>query len=163
MVAAFASAGSCTVAGQAVTCTISGLAPGASVPIGVIVSAPSVGTYADQASVAAGLPDPTPADNLATATLTVTAPPIISGTPLPPPAPKCTVVSLAGAPLAVAKGVITALGCKVGKVTSKRSKKVAKGLVISTTPGAGSYAANTTVDIVKSSGKPKKKHKKKKH
>ncbi len=48
------------------------------------------------------------------------------------------------------------LGCKV-KVSHSHSSAVHKGLVIKTKPGAGTYAAQTTVTLVVSSG-PKKKH-----
>ncbi|HWF34321.1 MAG TPA: PASTA domain-containing protein, partial [Solirubrobacteraceae bacterium] len=101
------------------------------------------------------LTDPTPADNAATATLTVTAPPV-------PPRPSCKTVKLAGAPLAVAKVALPALNCKIGKTTKKASKQIPKGDVISTSPGAGKTLANgTKVNLVVSSGPPKKKHKKK--
>ncbi|MDQ6775207.1 MAG: PASTA domain-containing protein [Actinomycetota bacterium] len=75
-----------------------------------------------------------------------------------PAAPPCQVTTLAGAPLAVAKTVLTAHNCKIGTTTKKTSKKVPKGLVISTTPGPGStLAAGTAVSIVVSSGSPKHK------
>jgi hypothetical protein len=159
ILSAVAGSGSCSSAGQAVTCTISGLAAGASAPVSIIVSAPNAGSYADAASVSASLPDPNPANNSASATLVVNAP-----TAPPAPAPNCKVVQLAGTPLAVAKVVIGALNCKVGKITSKASKTVPKGLVISTSPGSGAaLAAGSAVNIVTSSGPPKKHKKKKKH
>jgi hypothetical protein len=83
------------------------------------------------------------------------------------PAPSCQVTKLAGVSLAVAKTVIPAHNCKIGKTTKKASNKVRKGHVISTTPGPGSTrAAGTAVNVVVSSGPPKHtkrpKHKKKK-
>ncbi|MDQ6778970.1 MAG: PASTA domain-containing protein [Actinomycetota bacterium] len=93
--------------------------------------------------------------NCAQATLAVTA------TPAPPARP-CKVIQLAGAPLSIADGALPALNCAVGKPTKQSSKKIHKGLVISTNPGAGAtLTAGTVVNIVVSSGPPKK-HKKKK-
>jgi hypothetical protein len=154
ILSAVAGSGTCSTAGQAVTCTITGLAVGATAPVSIIVSAPAAGTYPDTAAVAARL-DPTPADNTATATLTVTAPAVA-------PAPSCKTINLTRAPLAVAKAVIPALNCRVGKTTKKASKKIHKGYVISTSPGAGkTLTAGTKVNIVVSSGPPKKKKAKK--
>jgi hypothetical protein len=150
-----ADSGTCTTTGQTVTCTIAGLAAGATAQVWIVVSAASAGSYLDSASVTTTLTDPTPADNAATATLTVTAPPV-------PPRPSCKTVKLAGAPLAVAKVALPALNCKIGKTTKKASKQIPKGDVISTSPGAGKTLANgTKVNLVVSSGPPKKKHKKK--
>jgi hypothetical protein len=83
-----------------------------------------------------------------------------------PAAPPCQVTKLAGAPLAVAKTVISAHNCVIGTTTKKASNKVPKGHVISTTPGPGStLAAGAAVNVVVSSGPPKRKrtpkHKKK--
>jgi uncharacterized repeat protein (TIGR01451 family) len=148
IISALAGSGSCATAGQTVTCTISGLAPGASALVSILVAAPTVGTYTDTATVATTFADPNGANNSAGATLTVLR------------APSCKVVKLAGAPLSVAKTVISALGCKVGKVTKKASKSVRKGFVISTSPGPGATKpTETAVKIVISSGPPK--HKKK--
>jgi uncharacterized repeat protein (TIGR01451 family) len=156
ILSAVAGSGICSTAGPTVTCTISGLHPGSSAPVSIIVSAPTAGKYADAATVAASLTDPNPANNVAVATLTVNAP------PAPPPA-ACKTIALGGYPLSLAKLVIPALNCTVGKVTSKASKTVHKGLVISTSPGAGAtLAAGSAVNIVTSSGPPKKKKKKKK-
>jgi hypothetical protein len=132
------------------------LKPGTGAPVSIIVSAPTAGKYADTATVAGSLTDPNPANNVASATLTVNAPAL---TPPPP----CKTIQLAGAPLALAKVVIPALNCTVGKVTSKASKTVRKGFVISTSPGPGAtLAAGSVVNIVTSSGPPKKKKKSKK-
>ncbi|MEA2197965.1 MAG: hypothetical protein QOJ25_2016 [Solirubrobacteraceae bacterium] len=156
IIAAAADSGTCTTTGQTVTCTISGLPPGGTSPVWIVVSAASAGTYPDSASVTTSLSDPTPANSSATATLTVTAPPVA-------PPPSCKTINLAGVPLAAAKSVIRALNCTVGKTPKKSSKKIHKGFVISTIPGPGKTLANgTKVNIVVSSGPPKKKHKKKK-
>ena len=89
--------------------------------------------------------DPTPTNNTASAKFTVSK----AGSS------KCVVTSLANVPLGTAKTLLPALGCKVGKVSKSASSKVAKGSVIKTTPGAGSYAAGKSIAIVESSG-PKK-------
>jgi uncharacterized repeat protein (TIGR01451 family) len=158
VIAAAADSGTCATTGQTVTCTISGLSPGGTAQVWIVVSAASAGSYPDSAAVTGSLSDPTPADNSATATLTVISPPV----PLPVPRPSCKTVNLAGAPLALAKAAIPALNCSVGKTTKKSSKKVHKGFVISTSPGPGKTLANgTKVNIVVSSGPPKKKKKKK--
>lgn len=157
VLAAIAGTGSCTTAGQLVNCTIPNLEGGASVPILILASAPNAGSYPDTATVSTSSPigDANPANNAASATLTVNAPSA--------PSAQCKLVSLTGLPLATAKQVITALNCTVGKITSKASKTVHKGLVISTSPGSGTLAAGSAVNIVTSSGPPKsKKHKKKK-
>jgi hypothetical protein len=157
ILSAVAGSGSCSVAGDTVTCTISGLQAGSSAPVAILVSAPNAGVYGDTATVSTPLEDPNPANNAATATLTVSAP------AAPAPAP-CKVLRLTGAPLAVAKAVIPTVDCKVGKVTRKASKSVRSGLVISTSPGAGvTLSAGGTVNLVVSSGPPRKhKHKHKK-
>ncbi len=133
IISAVAGSGDCSTAGQAVTCMISGLTAGASAPVSIIVSASNPGSYADAASVSASLPDPNPANNSAAATLIVNPVPAPAAIPAPPAPPvlplaNCTVLQLAGAPLAVAKVVIPALNCKVGKITSKASKTVHKDL-----------------------------------
>ncbi len=154
IISAVAGSGSCTVAAQQVTCTTTGLKPGSSAPVAILVSAPAAGSYPDTASVAlanTALSDPNPANNSASATLTVAAP--------APPA--CQTLKLARFPLAIAKAVIPALHCKVGKVTLKASRTVHKGLVISTSPGAGvTLTSGTAVNLVVSSGPAKKKKKK---
>lgn len=147
--------GSCSIGGQGVTCH-SQATPGT---VHVFALTTTAGTFSNLASVTGVISDPNPANNLASQLLTVSAP------PAPPPA-TCKTIALAGAPLAIAKLVIPALNCTVGKVTSKASKTVHKGLVISTSPGAGAtLAAGTAVNVFVSSGPPKKtkKKKKKKH
>jgi hypothetical protein len=152
---AVAGSGTCTTTGQTVTCTISGLHPGSSVPVSIVVQAAAAGSYPDSAAVNSALTDPNPGNNSAATTLTVSN--------LPPP--PCRTVRLTGLQLAFAKQLIGALNCKVGKVTSKASRSVRKGLVISSNPGANkTLAAGSAVNVVISSGPPKKKKKhKKKH
>jgi hypothetical protein len=158
ILSAVAGSGSCSTVGPTVSCMISGLPPGSSAPVSIIASAPTAGSYVDVATVSASLEDPNPANNTVSAPLTVNPPAVT-----PPAVTPCKTIALAGAPLAVAKLVIPALNCKVGKVTSKASKTVHKGLVISTSPGSGAtLAAGSAVNIVTSSGPPKKKKKKKK-
>jgi hypothetical protein len=146
----------CTTTGQTVSCTIANLAVGDSQPVDVVVTPTTAKTYSNTVTVAnpSAITDPVTTNNSATATLSVKA---------AAPAPKCVVVSLKGVPQSVAEKVLKALDCKVGKVKKATSKSVAKGDVISTSPGAGSYAVDKNVGLTVSSGKPKpkKKHKKK--
>jgi Domain of unknown function DUF11/PASTA domain len=157
ILSAVAASGNCSTAGQTVSCTITNLGAGSSAPVSIVVSAPTAGVYADTATVSTVLTDPNLANNTASATITVHSPTVV---PLAQP-PKCRVVRLTGAPLAVAKIVIPALNCKVGKITKKTSKAVPKGDVISTSPGPRAVRKKgTAVKIVVSSGRPKKKRKK---
>jgi hypothetical protein len=162
ILSAVAGSGICATAGQTVSCTIPNLEGGQSVPVSIIVAAPNAGGYSDTATVSttSALIDVNPANNTLGATLNVNVPALAPVSPVVP-AVQCKVVQLAGAPLAVAKLVIPALNCKVGKVTSKASKGVRKGYVISTTPRSGAtLAAGSAVDVVTSSGPPKKRKKK---
>jgi len=165
ILSAVAGSGTCATAGQTVSCTIPNLQEGHSVPVSIVVAAASAGSYSDTATVSGAstsLTDANQTNNTAAATLNVNAPALAPVAPVAPAPPQCKVVQLAGAPLTVAKLVIPALNCKVGKVTSKASKSVRKGYVISTTPRSGAtLAAGSAVNIVTSSGPPKK-HKKKK-
>jgi hypothetical protein len=150
---AAASSGACTVSGQHVGCAISGLPAGQSAIVTMTVTPGAPGTFTNTASVstAAGVHDPNSANNSASTTWSVGP---------PPTAPSCVVPSLAGAPLALAEKVLGLLDCKVGKVTKTTSRKVAKGLVLGTTPTSGSYASGTVVKITESSGPPKHKRRK---
>jgi uncharacterized repeat protein (TIGR01451 family) len=67
VVSAVAGHGTCSVAGQRVSCTITGLGPGQRAPVSVTVAASRAGVFANRASVTttAGEPDPTPANNSA--------------------------------------------------------------------------------------------------
>jgi Domain of unknown function DUF11 len=157
--AAAAGNGTCTTAGQTVTCTITGLAAGTSAPVYVVVTSGAAGSYANTATVApaqTGVTDPNAANNTASATLTVTAPPATTK-------PACVVLSFKGVPQRVAKKLLPALHCSVGKVKRASSRSVAKGDVIATNPRAGSYAAGQRVGLKVSSGKPNPKHKVRKH
>jgi|GEM_PF-2703931 len=180
VLSAVAGGGSCAVAGQQVTCALDGLAAGASTPVTIVVSAPTAGSFANSANVSSSLTDPSPGDARVDATLTVVAPASGGGggggaTTAPPgggggagagggtgaAAVPCTTIALKGATLKLAKRVIAALHCKVGKVTRKASRTVRKGLVISTSPGAGkTLAAGSAVKLTTSSGKPKAKKRK---
>lgn len=156
LAAGIAGEGTCTVAGQAVTCELGALSATATT-VDVIVGTPTPGSFTNQALITGVVSDPNPSNNSAGATITVQA-------PVSPPTPSCTVISLAKTPLTVAEAALRALHCGIGKVTKTSSKTVAKGLVISTSPGVGAtLAAGSAVNIVTSSGPPKtKKHKKKK-
>ena len=148
---AVAGDGSCSVAGQTVTCTINGLAPGQSAPVSIVVTPAAAGTYTNAVSASSGIPDPNTGNNTASASLAVSA------RPTPAPTPKCVVPNLKRVPSATAKKVLKLLGCKVGKTRTAHSSSVAKGLVIKTSPKAGTYAAGRTVALTVSSGKAKKK------
>jgi hypothetical protein len=151
VVDAISGSGSCTTAGQLVTCTTAALDPGSKTPVTIVVRTSTVGAFTDTATAAGSLfSDPNTANNVASADLAVTAAPVA-------PSP-CRVVALKGVPLRTAKTVLAALHCAVGKVSKKSSKRVAKGDVISTSPGTGSRAAGTKVALVESSGKPRARH-----
>jgi hypothetical protein len=152
LLAAVAGSGTCTVSGTAVRCSFPDLAAGASAPVSIIAQAPAPGTYSTVASVSAP-DDRVPANDTAVATLTVAAAPARQALPLP-----CKTVLLKGLSLKLAKHVIAARNCKLGKVTKAASKTVKKGLVISTSPRAGRTLANgARIKLVESSGRPKKK------
>ena len=147
---AVAGGGSCTIAGQRVTCTVTGLAVGASAAVVITVVPKAAGVYPNTVTVAsiAGEPDPTPADNTATTRLSVSSQ---SGS-----APRrCVVPSLTGTPAAVAKRVLALLGCAAGRQTRLASRKVPKGAVISTRPGPGRYPVGRIVSLRVSSGRPR--------
>lgn len=140
--------GTCSSAGQTVTCTISGLSVGQSAPVAVVVTPSSPGSYTNGVSVvpASGTTDPNTANNSASATLNV-------GVSLPA---KCVVPKLKGVASGTARMVLKDLGCKV-KTARSHSKSIRKGSVVKSRPGAGTYAYQKTITLVVSSG-PKKKH-----
>jgi Domain of unknown function DUF11/PASTA domain len=150
LAAAVSEPGACSVAGQTVTCSLSEVTLGtAPAVVDVVVSSATPGSYTNQALLTPALSDSNPANNAASATLTVTAP--------NPPA-KCTVIALKGAKPALAEAALKALHCHIGRVKRVSSKTVHKGLVVSTSLKPGTTAAaNTPVGINVSSGKPKKK------
>jgi hypothetical protein len=151
------SSGSCSTnaAVNLVTCTLTGIPAGQSANVAIVVTPKAAHSYTDSGTVADGTSviDPNPANNNASTTMKVAA----AGAPT-----KCVVPKLSGTPESVATKVLPLLGCKVGKVKKATSKSVAKGDVISTAPGAGSYAVGKSIGITVSSGKPKPKQKKKK-
>jgi uncharacterized repeat protein (TIGR01451 family) len=151
---AAAASGTCTVAGSTVTCLFPSVAVGQSENAAIVVTPTAAKTFTDTGSVAddEGATDPNGANDNATTTLKVSAVAV----------PKCVVPKLGGASESLAKKLLPLLDCKVGKVKTVKSKSVAKGDVISTSPGAGSYAAGKSIGITVSSGKPKTKKKKKK-
>jgi len=156
IVAAVADNGTCQTSGQTVSCTISGLAYGQSVPVDVLVTAASPGSYTNTVNVAtaSGIPDPNASNNAASATLTVAAPPAVT----PPQVQHCVVPGLRGTPFAVAKTVLADLGCTVTLV--RKHSSVRKGLVVGTSSPAGSYPLNQAVTLFVSSGPKHRKHKK---
>jgi hypothetical protein len=181
---AAADLGPCAVSGQTVTCTLSGLTAGQSSTVEVVVAAPTAGSYANDVTVSGSeIVDTNSANNEAHATLVVNTPPSAgssstgssnsgssssgsssssSGSPTIAPqstvAQHCLVPSLRKTPMAVARTVLTELGCTV-KVTRQHAK-VGKGLVIATKGKAGSYPLKQRITLIVSSGPKAKKHKK---
>ncbi len=148
--AAAAGAGTCTTSGQLVTCTITGLAQGQSVPVNIVVTPTQAKSYTNSLFVQSNVPDPVPANNSASVVLTAQA--------APSPSSQCLVPNLKGVRAQLAKKMLGLLGCTVGKVKRVHSKKVPKGAVIKTTPGAGTYAGGKVVGIQVSSGRKGHKH-----
>lgn len=138
--------GTCSTSGQTVTCTISGLDAGHSVPVNIAVTPAAAGSYTNSVSVSSPLTDGNAANNSATATLKATT---------PAPTPACVVPKLKNTPAKVAKTVLKDLGCKV-RSSKAHSKGIKKGNVIKTKPGPGTKPFGTTVKLVVSSGPPKK-------
>ncbi len=151
--AAVAGQGTCTVSGQQVTCTVGGLNPGTSVPVDIVVVAASAGSFGNSVAVSTARPDPNASNNAATATLVVAAVPVVN--PVvnrvvsSPSAPKCVVPNLRSTPKPIATRVLTLLGCKVGRTRSVRDRRVPRGDVIRTAPGAGTYAHGRTVGLTR--------------
>jgi hypothetical protein len=150
--AAVAGQGTCSTSGQHVTCAITGLAPGQSAPVDVVVTPTAAGTYASSVSVTVSSPlsDPNAANDTGTATVTVPA-------LTPAPVAKCVVPKLKGLKLPFAQHVVQLLGCAAGPVRTMHTKSVHKGLVIRTNPSPGTYASGATIAFAVSSG-PRKKH-----
>jgi uncharacterized repeat protein (TIGR01451 family) len=94
--------GTCT-GSTTVTCTVGGLATGASATIVLTVTAPAAGAQSNTATVTANELDPTPANN--TATATVTTAPVV-----PPPPPPTTIPTLSEWALLALAGALAAFG-----------------------------------------------------
>lgn len=140
-------AGTCNIAGQTVTCTVSGLSPGQSATVDVVVMATTAGSYNNSVNVSVGsaYADPNTANNSASASVTFTALP-----------QKCIVPGLRKLTMASAKSLLMELGCKVS-VAHKHSG-LKKGLVMGTKPGVGTYPYQQVVSLIVSSGPKKHKH-----
>jgi Domain of unknown function DUF11 len=136
--------GTCSISGQTVTCAINGLPAKESVPVDVIATPTTAGSYMNSVSIvlSTGALDPDPANNAAAATLSV-----VSGAP---PA-RCVVPALKGVPSGLARAVLSDLECKV-KAAKAHSNSIRKGAVVRTNPGDGTYAAGATITLVVSSG-----------
>lgn len=141
--------GPCTTVGPVVTCTITDLAAGTSAPVDIVVT-PSARTFTNTVTVTqpSAATDPVTTNNKSAVTFTA-AKAVVT---------KCAVTRVVNVPLATARKLLTTHGCKVGKVTKTSSGKVAKGDVIKTTPGKGSYPGGMPIAIVESSGAKSKKH-----
>jgi hypothetical protein len=101
-------------------CPLGALAKDASAPFAFIVKATSIGAKTLTASVSSSSTDPTAANNSASGTVTVE-----QRVPL-----VCTVPSLKGLTKAVAKRLLEAVHCKLGKATKKKAKQGRRGTVI---------------------------------
>jgi hypothetical protein len=166
-----AAGGDCNTSGQIVTCSLAGLAVGASAPVEIVVTPAAAQSYENTVSVADASPltDRDTDNNSASATLVAAAPAAPASTSTTPAsvtpaatvtaARACVATNLKGLSEKVVKKLLPALGCKVGKIKKATSEHVAKGDVISLTPASGSHAAGTKVALTVSSGKPKKRHK----
>jgi uncharacterized repeat protein (TIGR01451 family) len=151
VLSASTSSGPCSIAGQAVSCPVSVPSGGGST-VYITVRPTSAGTATNSASVASTGTDPNSANNSASAGLTVVPARVGDGPFI------CLVPSLKGLPLATAKRILKLVKCRAGKVKSAPSRKLRKGSVISTKPGAGAkLKVNAKVAITVSSGPPKKK------
>jgi hypothetical protein len=140
--------GTCAIASQTVTCTITGLPVGQSTAVDVVVATPTAGTYANDVTVgvASTTVDPNSANNTASASLVVTALPqqcIVPG-------------SLRKLPQNAARTLLTELGCMVH--VKRQHSGIAKGLVLGVVGGARAYPYHQLVTLIVSSGP--KKHKK---
>lgn len=136
--------GTCSTTGQTVTCAITGLSSGQSVPVEVIATPTTAGSYTNSVSIAlnAGGLDPNPANNTGAATLSVE-----------PGAPSatCVVPTLRGVPSGLARVVLDDLGCDT-RTAKAHSKSIRKGTVIRTNPGQGAYGSRATITLIISSG-----------
>jgi hypothetical protein len=152
-----AAGGTCTIAGQVVTCSFASIAVGAKAPIEIVVTPVAAQSYENTVTVAdaTGVTDPNPANNAASATLVVSA-----ATITPSLATReCVATNVKGLSEKVVKRLLPSFGCRLGKIKKATSKTVAKGDVISLKPGSGAHAPGTKLTLTVSSGKPKSKHK----
>ena len=92
----------------------------------------------------AGESDADPADNTASLELTVAAAPAETA---------CVVPRLRGTPLLQARRSITASGCRIGAISTRRDTRVRRGLVLASRPVAGArLARGSRIAVVVSSG-----------
>jgi Domain of unknown function DUF11/PASTA domain len=101
-------------------CPLGTLATNGSVPFVAVMKGTSTGAKTLTASIATSDTDSNPANNSAAGTVTVE-----QRVPL-----VCTVPSLKGLTKAVAKRLLEAVHCKLGKATKKKAKKGKRGTVI---------------------------------
>ncbi|HET8535954.1 MAG TPA: PASTA domain-containing protein [Solirubrobacteraceae bacterium] len=113
------------------SCTFGTLTGGASTVAAVVVRGVTTGAQSLTTTATASGSDPNTANNAVTTAVTVekrvTA--------------RCNVPSLKGLSKAISKRLLAAAGCKLGKVTKKKSAKGKKGTVIKQSPKAGSKLA----------------------
>ena len=143
---ATAELGTCSVSGQTVTCTITGLPAGQSAAVNVIVTPSHPGNFQNNVSVgvASGVTDPNAANNVASATMA-------AGT-LPD---RCLVPGLRGTRAASDRRLLRELGCRA-RLVHRHSRRRA-GVVIRVRGGVRTYPYGTVVTLIVSSG-PRRKH-----
>ena len=110
------------------TCSLGTLSGGASTVAAVVVRGVTAGGQSLTSTVASQGTDPNAANNAASTPITVERRVAL----------RCAVPSLKGLTRAVAKRLLTATNCKLGKVTKKQSKKGRKGTVVKQAKKAGS-------------------------
>jgi hypothetical protein len=113
------------------SCTFGSLAGGASTVLAVVVRGVTVGAQNLTTTAGQSGSDPNAANNTATTAIAVEK----------RVAARCNVPSLKGLTKPIAKRLLSAAGCKLGKATSKKAKSGKKGTVIKQSPKAGSKVA----------------------
>jgi Domain of unknown function DUF11/PASTA domain len=130
------------------TCALGDLPAGQTRKAYIVVRGTAAGTYALGVSAASPLADANPADNAASATVTVTAPPAVAPPVVAPPVVPatvklCRVPSLKGKTAAAAKSALARAGCNAGKSTGSKAKKAK--VTSQTVPAGVQVVAGTKV------------------
>jgi uncharacterized protein DUF11/PASTA domain-containing protein len=111
----------------ALSCPLGSLAAGGTVPAALIVKGTAVGTQTVASGLTSASTDPNPANDVASTPIQVERRAAV----------RCVVPKLTGLPKAFAKQLLTAVNCKLGKVTKKSAKKGRRGTVIKQAKRAG--------------------------
>jgi uncharacterized repeat protein (TIGR01451 family) len=153
-----ASQGSCT-GGSTVTCNLGVLARNGAAAITILGTATAAGTATNTAAIATTDVDPSSGNNRAQGTTAIGAapaapppppPPAQPPPPRPPRAATCRVPNVRGRTVARARTLIRRAGCRVGRVSRRRTAAAAAtGRVIGQSPRAGARVRRgTRVNIV---------------